>query len=243
MDIKIKRGQILKDLRKSKGLNQSELASMLEISNQAYQKYEYGTAEPNYDTLCKLADFYGVSTDYLLGREKPKPKKMTLSDAELEAALLEAYRTFPEDVRRDFLDHIRNAVLAERGDIRLITKRFISGMVSAGFGDILNDYEDSETVLVPLTEESRRADFVLCVHGDSMEPMFSDGDYVLVKHQDAIDPGEIGIFALNGEGFIKKLGNNALISLNEKYPEIPVTPEDTSMCFGKVLGKTTISEE
>ena len=73
--------------------------------------------------------------------------------------------------------------------------------------------------------------------------MFSDGDYVLVKHQDAIDPGEIGIFALNGEGFIKKLGNNVLISLNEKYPEIPVTPEDASTCFGKVLGKTTISEE
>lgn len=243
MDIKQKRGQILRDLRIKKGLKQSEIADVLGITQQAYQRYEYGTSEPNADGFSFLADFYGVSTDYLLGREKPKPKKMTLTDAELEAALLEAYRTFPEDVRRDFLDHIRNAVLAERGDIRLITKRFISGMVSAGLGDILNDYEDSETVLVPLTEESRRADFVLRVHGDSMEPEFSDGDYVLVKHQDAIDPGEIGIFALNGEGYIKKLGNNALISLNEKYPEIPVTPEDTSTCFGKVLGKTTISEE
>ena len=235
--------EILRELRTSKSMTQSDVAKILGLTTNAYQSYERGTSEPSCKALNKLADFYGVSTDYLLGREKPKPKKMTLSDAELEAALLEAYRTFPEDVRRDFLDHIRNAVLAERGDIRLITKRFISGMVSAGFGDILNDYENSETVLVPLTEESRRADFVLRVHGDSMEPMFSDGDYVLVKHQDAIDPGEIGIFALNGEGFIKKLGNNALISLNEKYPEIPVTPEDTSMCFGKVLGKTTISEE
>ena len=243
MDEKLLFGQRLLELRKKSNKNQADVAKVLGISQPAYQNYENGRREAGYATIAKLADFYGVSTDYLLGREKPKPKKMTLSDAELEAALLEAYRTFPEDVRRDFLDHIRNAVLAERGDIRLITKRFISGMVSAGFGDILNDYENSETVLVPLTEESRRADFVLRVHGDSMEPMFSDGDYVLVKHQDAIDPGEIGIFALNGEGYIKKLGNNALISLNEKYPEIPVTPEDTSTCFGKVLGKTTISEE
>ena len=235
--------EMLRELRKNKGYTGQQVADELGISYKVYQTYESGARNAGLPVVEKLADFYGVTTDYLLGREKPKPKKMTLSDAELEAALLEAYRTFPEDVRRDFLDHIRNAVLAERGDIRLITKRFISGMVSAGLGDILNDYEDSETVLVPLTEESRRADFVLRVHGDSMEPEFSDGDYVLVKHQDAIDPGEIGIFALNGEGYIKKLGNNALISLNEKYPEIPVTPEDTSTCFGKVLGKTTISEE
>ena len=235
--------EILRELRTSKSMTQSDVAKILGLTTNAYQSYERGTSEPSCKALNKLADFYGVSTDYLLGREKPKPKKMTLTDAELEAALLEAYRTFPEDVRRDFLDHIRNAVLAERGDIRLITKRFISGLVSAGFGDTLNDYENSETVLVPLTEESRKADFVLRVHGDSMEPEFSDGDYVLVKQQDAIDPGEIGIFALNGEGYIKKLGNNVLISLNEKYPGIPVTPEDTSTCFGKVLGKTTISEE
>lgn len=236
-------GKKMQELRKNKKMTTAEVAEAIGIKPRTYLSYETEEREPNITIINALADFYGVSTDYLLGREKPKPKKMTLSDAELEAALLEAYRTFPEDVRRDFLDHIRNAVLAERGDIRLITKRFISGMVSAGFGDILNDYENSETVLVPLTEESRRADFVLRVHGDSMEPEFSDGDYVLVKHQDAIDPGEIGIFALNGEGYIKKLGNNALISLNEKYPEIPVTPEDTSTCFGKVLGKTTISEE
>lgn len=233
----------IKIVREQKNLTQKDCADIFGVTLRAWQTYEQGVSEPKYEVLCKIADFFNVTLDYLLGREKPKPKKMTLSDAELEAALLEAYRTFPEDVRRDFLDHIRNAVLAERGDIRLITKRFISGMVSAGFGDILNDYEDSETVLVPLTEESRRADFVLRVHGDSMEPEFSDGDYVLVKHQDAIDPGEIGIFALNGEGYIKKLGNNALISLNEKYPEIPVTADDVSVCFGKVLGKTTISEE
>ena len=68
MDMKIKRGQILKELRKMKGLNQSDLAKMLDVSLQAYQKYEYGTAEPNQNSIVKLADFYGVTTDFLLGR-------------------------------------------------------------------------------------------------------------------------------------------------------------------------------
>ncbi|MBQ5418031.1 MAG: S24 family peptidase, partial [Oscillospiraceae bacterium] len=167
-----------------------------------------------------------------------KSKKITPTDAELEAALLEAYRTFPEDVRRDFLDSIRNAVLAERGDIQCITKRFISNRVSAGFGAILDDSENWETVLVPLTNDSRDADFILRVCGDSMEPEYSDGDYVLVKQQDTIEQGEIGIFCVDGEGYIKQLGNNVLISLNKKYPEIPL--DDSSRCFGIVLGKTEL---
>ena len=237
MDIKQKRGQILRDLRIKKGLTQSEIADILGMTQQAYQRYEYGTSEPNADGFSFLADFYHVTTDYLLGREK-KSKKMTLTDAELEAALLEAYRTFPEDVRRDFLDHIRNAVLAERGDIQCITKRFISNRVSAGFGAILDDSENWETVLVPLTNDSRDADFILRVCGDSMEPEYSDGDYVLVKQQDTIEQGEIGIFCVDGEGYIKQLGNNVLISLNKKYPEIPL--DDSSRCFGIVLGKTEL---
>lgn len=111
MDIKIKRGQILKDLRKSKGLNQSELASMLEISNQAYQKYEYGTAEPNYDTLCKLTDFYGVTTDYLLGRESAADPINQLSSDILEREVLTEYFKLPKDVRQAILESMKKAAL------------------------------------------------------------------------------------------------------------------------------------
>ena len=72
-DIKLKRGKILKDLRsKYSGgrLNQSDVAKIIGVSVQAYQKYEYGTAEPTFDTLCKLADLYDVSIDRLLGRDE-----------------------------------------------------------------------------------------------------------------------------------------------------------------------------
>ena len=228
----------IKAIRERNNLTQKDCADIFGVTLRAWQTYEQGVSEPKYEMLFKIADYFNTSLDNLLCREK-KSKKITPTDAELETALLEAYRTFPEDVRRDFLDSIRNAVLAERGDIQCITKRFISTRVSAGFGAILDDSENWETVLVPLTNDSRDADFILRVCGDSMEPEYSDGDYVLVKQQDTIEQGEIGIFCVDGEGYIKQLGNNALISLNKKYPEIPLNAE--SRCFGKVLGKTIIN--
>ena len=69
MDARTKRGQILKELRIKKGLKQSELAELLNISQQAYQRYEAGTSEPNADGFTILANFYGVTIDYLLDRE------------------------------------------------------------------------------------------------------------------------------------------------------------------------------
>ena len=112
--------------------------------------------------------------------------------------------------------------------------------VSAGFGDELEDYEQWEKASVPLTPESRKADFILVVDGDSMEPKFHNGDYILVRKQPAVDIGQIGIFGVDGKGYVKKYGGDKLISLNKKYPDIPLDEE--SRCFGLVLGVTDISE-
>lgn len=58
----------LKELRKAKGVTQKAVAQGIGITEQAYQKYEYGKHEPNHQTTIKLADYHNVSTDYLLGR-------------------------------------------------------------------------------------------------------------------------------------------------------------------------------
>lgn len=57
----------LKELRKEKKLTQSDVAKHLGISIQAYSHYELGTAEPTIDNLIKLAKYYDVSVDYLIG--------------------------------------------------------------------------------------------------------------------------------------------------------------------------------
>lgn len=58
----------LKELRKKANLNQKDVASALGISTQVYSRYERGDHKADYDMLCKMADFFGVTVDELLGR-------------------------------------------------------------------------------------------------------------------------------------------------------------------------------
>lgn len=59
----------IKNLRKCENKTQIELANLLGISQSSYQSYEAGLTEPNIENLKKLADYYNVSIDYLVGRQ------------------------------------------------------------------------------------------------------------------------------------------------------------------------------
>ncbi|GHU60104.1 hypothetical protein AGMMS49975_28770 [Clostridia bacterium] len=58
----------LKELRKSKNVTQKQTAEEIDIAERQYQKYELGENKPSYDVLIALADYFGVSLDYLVGR-------------------------------------------------------------------------------------------------------------------------------------------------------------------------------
>lgn len=60
----------LKELRKEKKLSQEQIAKILSVTQRAYGGYELETSEPSIQTLCNLADYYNVSLDYLVGRER-----------------------------------------------------------------------------------------------------------------------------------------------------------------------------
>ncbi len=86
---------------------------------------------------------------------------------------------------------------------------------------------------VPDTPEARIADFALTIEGDSMEPDYSDGDIVLVQQQSDVEIGKVGVFFVEGAGYIKERGENCLISRNPDYPNV----YGEARCVGKVLGK------
>lgn len=69
MDTKIF-SQRLKELRLKKGVRQEDVAHLLGVTTNHYQKIEYGQIMIAIDTLDLLADYYQVSADYLLGREE-----------------------------------------------------------------------------------------------------------------------------------------------------------------------------
>jgi len=60
----------LKELREEKGLHQIELAKILNVTQTAISRYEKGERTPDIQTIKKLRDFFGVTTDYLLGFEE-----------------------------------------------------------------------------------------------------------------------------------------------------------------------------
>ena len=57
----------IRDLREDRDLNQTQVAKMLGMSQTGYSKYETGENDVPTEVLIKLADFYGVSIDFLLG--------------------------------------------------------------------------------------------------------------------------------------------------------------------------------
>ncbi len=80
---------ILKDLRNDNGYNQTKLADFLGVTYFTIGKWENGKAEPNLDTLNKLADFFDVSVDYLIGRENDLGIKKYSAEHNNRAALSE----------------------------------------------------------------------------------------------------------------------------------------------------------
>jgi len=60
--------QRMKELRNEKKRTQTQMAELIGIKLRAYQNYEAGSSYPEIPNLMKLADYFGVTTDYLLGR-------------------------------------------------------------------------------------------------------------------------------------------------------------------------------
>lgn len=107
-------GDTLKRLRTKKGLTSEELCSKIGIKGGSYRNYERNDRKPDYDTLVKLADFYGVSTDYLLGRPDAKapadPIDKLMTVDEMEKDLLREWLSLDEASRKAFLDVLRKIV-------------------------------------------------------------------------------------------------------------------------------------
>lgn len=108
--------------------------------------------------------------------------------------------------------------------------------VSAGTGIELTE-EYAGEVLIPDGEQTRNADFALRVRGDSMEPKFCDGEILLVHSTEQAQPGELGIFILDGAGYFKKHGGDRLLSLNPAYSPIMLSDFTDVKCVGRVIGK------
>lgn len=206
--------EIFKHLLQNSGITAYQMSKDTGISESLISNWKSGRQLPKYDSLNTLADYFSVSGDYLLGRTD-NPENNTNSAISLPLITSEKL---------------------SKSSTKTIIIPFYRTPASAGTGSWLNDDTPVEYTNVPKTEKSSTADFMLEVRGDSMQPKFFDGDRVFVKHSESIYEGEIGVFILNSESYIKKMGKGELISLNPAYNPIKLTEYDDIRCAGKVIG-------
>lgn len=93
----------LKEIRLNRGLSQKTVAENLNCAPTVYSRYETGDREPSIDMLLKLAAFFGVTVDYLLGNEEISVSALSAYETELIAASREA----DERAREDALSMLR----------------------------------------------------------------------------------------------------------------------------------------
>lgn len=98
----------LKEIRTKKGYTQKNIADYLQVSVNVYSRYELEKRQPGIDNLIKMADFFDVSVDYLLGMTD-NPSRMIFTDgfSEYESELLTAAKESDDRARTDALNILK----------------------------------------------------------------------------------------------------------------------------------------
>ena len=236
-------GSRIKERREFLKLTRNNLAGKIGVTASAIANYENEVSTPKIELLYKLFDALQCDANYLYQDDIKKIEEFRVSFA--EQTLINKFRrldTHGKEVVKNLLDaeYRRMEELKKTvTDSKKPQTRFIDFYhlpVSAGTGIEITD-ETSDMIEVTVDDTTRHADYVLRVSGKSMEPLYEDGDLILVQSMPTVDIGDLGIFIVNNEAFFKKRGKTELISLNSKFPNVPLSEFDRIDCKGKVLGK------
>ena len=146
-------------------------------------------------------------------------------------------RTLDAIVEEEKSEHDR--VLAE--DVRLID--FISTAATAGDGYEYSDIPVEDYRFVYNNARNIRANGMIRVKGDSMLPVYHDGDLVYVQYTNQAEPGEDVLCSSVAGMHIKRLGEDGVYSLNKDLPFTLTSPDDHVRIIGKVLGIVSSSDQ
>ncbi|HEM5052826.1 TPA: helix-turn-helix transcriptional regulator [Streptococcus suis] len=242
MELNVYIGQKIKDFRKLAGMTQTDLAQRLETTKQTISRYEKGDRKPGQDTLFELMDIFKVSIDDFFPPTTPTTAPNSLIE-QISDKVVQLTEPNQKNVLRyssELLDK-QNTVENSKNTVNELqatyhTYNYYDQPASAGTGQYLNDVK-VETIELPIEVD---ADFVVPIYGDSMEPEYHSGDYIFVKLSVDLSDGDIGVFAYNGDAYIKQLRitdqGAYLHSLNPDYDNIPITADTDFRTIGEVVG-------
>lgn len=249
-------GVVLKELRKKKKLTAKETADKLsslgyEISEKTISGYETGIRMPNADVfmaLCTIYDcknilemFSFIKADYSIPTDSEwkmvEKYRFICTHSTDGASVVDTVLDRECEVAKKLKEQKEQLEKVQKTELKVAEEiiptrlwAYYGKIACAGTGFYFDDIP-TDTIEAPDAD----ADFIIGVNGDSMEPDYFDGEKLYVKKTERINPGEVGIFTINNECFLKEHGKDGLVSRNKKYDDIPGS-EDVRL-IGKVVGK------
>ncbi|HDK4170946.1 TPA: helix-turn-helix domain-containing protein [Staphylococcus aureus] len=230
----------LKQIMSERKISQSELSRRTGIGRNSISDYLNGKYEAKQDKVFELAKALNVNEAWLMGFDISKNRKIENND------ITSIYNKLTPPRQENVLNYANEQLDEQnsKGDNVVDINSYkqektpvnVNGCVSAGVGERLHDETlFTEMVKGPIPTH----DLALKVNGDSMEPMFKDGEIIFVEKTHNIKNGQIGIFIIEEEAYVKKVfvedDRLTLVSLNKDYDDLHFYRNESVRLIGKVI--------
>ncbi|QOY77935.1 helix-turn-helix domain-containing protein [Staphylococcus aureus] len=230
----------LKQIMSERKISQSELSRRTGIGRNSISDYLNGKYEAKQDKVFELAKALNVNEAWLMGFDISKNRKIENND------IASIYSKLTPPRQKNVLNYANEQLDEQnsKGDNVVDINSYkqdktpvnVNGCVSAGVGERLHDETlFTEMVKAPVPPH----DLALKVNGDSMEPMFKDGEIIFVEKTHNIKNGQIGIFIIEEEAYVKKVfvedDRLTLVSLNKEYRDLHFYRNESVRLVGKVI--------
>lgn len=214
--------EIIKMKRLEKNMSLEDVGKLVGVGKSTVRKWENGMIENmGRDKIVALSKALGISPIDILG----------MSEKDLPKSSIESIYNQLDQPRKAKVYNFAEYQLREQNKRPKITIE-IRGYVSAGTGEWLEDEIVDEVSYEGVIPEH---DFAVKVNGDSMLPLFEDGQVIFIKGTSDVRDGQIIVCQVNNEAFVKKLSGNKLVSLNKKYEDISISDTDDFKIYGVVV--------
>ncbi|HEA4979113.1 TPA: XRE family transcriptional regulator [Staphylococcus aureus] len=228
---------IAKNIRKflnDSNMSQKKLAELINIKPSTLSDYLNLRSNPSHGVIQRIADVFEVGKSDI---------DTTYKD---DNDITSIYNKLTPPRQENVLNYANEQLEEQnsRGDNIVDINSYkqdkisvnVNGCVSAGVGERLHDETlFTEMVKAPIPPH----DLALKVNGDSMEPMFKDGEIIFVEKTHNIKNGQIGIFIIEEEAYVKKVfvedDRLTLVSLNKDYDDLHFYRNESVRLIGKVI--------
>lgn len=240
------------DAMKNAEITQVQLADRLNISKGTVNNWTRGNNSPDVDMVPRICAVLGIPIIDLYSPRDSEPNVTASKTADPLLNISAEAKQIAQDYEK-LSDHGKGAVRAilqyEGGGaekkqeapvrvhkvVKVIELSHAWDKASAGKGFDLSDGR-MDTWQIVYNEDTRRADFCVDVDGRSMEPLYHNGDVLLIRRQPSVDMGEVGLFVVDGKGYVKRQAEDCLESINPEFPDIYPDEYSAVECMGKVIG-------